>query len=451
MRIGFITLAGLRLCKTELLDMGLSFPAISRRAEEIAALPNLGMLTLAGQTPPEIETEYLEIEDAANFEAPSRFDAVAISTLTATAKEAYQLSAKFRAIGTPVIIGGLHPTLVPEDARPHADAIAIGEGESVWPEIVHDLRSGALKPEYDARLKGSFDLREAPMPAYHLLGRDRKPRFTVQTQRGCPLACEFCASSMRLSRFKTKPTGKIIAEIRRVRELFPNAFIEFADDNTFVNRRHSRELMKALAPEGVRWFAESDLSIAEDEELLRSMRDAGCAQVLIGFESPDFAALDGIEKNSNWKARRADHAKRAVEKIQRHGITVCGCFVMGLDGSGPESFRGVLKFVRDSGVFDVQITYLTPFPGTPLFQRLSEAGRILSEDATEMCTLFDINFEPERMTVAELEGNFEKLAVLLYRPEFVEERKQRFFSHLRNRVHEERAAARLKKKMVAAA
>ncbi|MCB1090439.1 MAG: B12-binding domain-containing radical SAM protein [Verrucomicrobiae bacterium] len=438
MRIGFVTLSGLRLVNAPLLEMGLSFPAISRRAAEIAALPNLGLLTLAGMTPRRIDVEYLEVPDANSFEAPSHFDAVAITALSATAKESYQLAAKFRAHGTQVIIGGLHATLAPVDVKPHADAVAIGEGEMVWPEILADLERGTLKSVYDARAKGFFDLRKAPMPSFHLLDSARKPRFTVQTQRGCPLSCEFCASSMRLSPFKTKPVSKVIAEISALRQRFPNAFIEFADDNTFVNRRHARELMKALRPLGVRWFAESDLSIAEDEELLKMMREAGCAQVLIGFESPDFAALDGVELNSNWKARRAEQACRAVEKIQRQGITVCGCFVMGLDGSGPECFNGVMRFVRDSGLYDVQITYLTPFPSTPLFHRLSEAGRLLAEDSTERCTLFDINFEPSHMTRDQLEGGFQRLAARLYKPEFVEQRKQRFFGHLKQRVLEDR-------------
>ena len=200
--------------------------------------------------------------------------------------------------------------------------------------------------------------------------------------------------------------------------------------------------MRALAKKNrVRWFTETDLGVAEDDELLRMMRDAGCAQVLIGFENPAFEALDGVELRSNWKANRAGRYLEAVEKIQRHGITVNGCFVLGIDGAGPESFRNIFRFVRESGLFDVQITYLTPFPGTPLFQRLSEAGRILAEDATETCTLFDINFQPEKMTVAELEDGFLKLAAMLYRPEFVDERRQRFKAHLRDRIRKERHAA----------
>ena len=123
------------------------------------------------------------------------------------------------------------------------------------------------------------------------------------------------------------------------------------------------------------------------------MRDAGCAQVLIGFESPSRVALNGVEQKTNWKARQLDSYRRAVETIQGHGITVNGCFVMGLDGTGAERFDAVYDFVTESGLFDVQITFMTPFPGTPLYDRLREEGRILDDGSWERCTLFDVNFQ----------------------------------------------------------
>jgi len=238
--------------------------------------------------------------------------------------------------------------------------------------------------------------------------------------------------------YSTAIGEKVIAEIRHLKELFAKPFFEFADDNTFVNRRHSKELMRALAREDIRWFTESDLGVAEDDELLGLMRDAGCAQVLIGFESPSYGALDGVERNSNWKANRVGRYIEAVEKIQRHGITVNGCLVFGLDGAGPEQFKDAFRFVRDSGLYDVQITYMTAFPGTPLWARLSEQGRILSEEASERCTLFDINFQPDSLSVDELEEGFLKLAGALYSPRFVAQRSRRFKTHLRKRVREER-------------
>jgi len=308
----------------------------------------------------------------------------------------------------------------------------IGEGESVWPELIADLERNRLKPIYDARLR-HFELSDSPMPRFELLERDRYPRFTVQTQRGCPWRCEFCAASIRISpTFKVKPVEKVIAEIRRLKDLWRDPFVEFADDNTFVNRAHARRLLRALARERIRWFTESDLSIAQDGELLRLMRDAGCAQVLIGLESPSQLALNGIEQKTNWKARQLDSYCRAVEAIQSHGITVNGCFVMGLDGAGPDSFDAVYDFVKQSGLFDVQITFMTPFPGTPLYERLRNQGRILREGSWERCTLFDVNFQPQQMSVAELEKGFRLLGRKLYADDFVRERGKRFVGQLRS-------------------
>ena len=435
MRIGFIAMSGLRICKPELLELGFTFPNVAERARQIEALPTLGLLTLAGMTPAHIDVEYLEVRDVYNGPLPARFDAVAISTLAGVSKEAYALAHRFRSAGTPVIIGGLHPTLRPQEAMMHADAIAIGEGELIWPQIVDDLERGALKRIYDARGMGPFDLSNAPMPRFDLLDPTRYPRFSVQTQRGCPWSCEFCASSIRLNpKFRVKPIEKVIAEIRQLKALYGNPFIEFADDNTFVNRDHARKLMKALEREHIRWFTESDLNVADDPELLAMMRDAGCAQVLIGFESPSYSELDGIELNANWKAKKLDRYLSCVEKVQRHGITVNGCFVLGLDGSGPETASDILRFVRESGLYDVQITVMTPFPGTPLWDRLRDQGRILDESATEKCTLFDVNFQPDGMSVSELESQLVRLAGLLYDERFVRERGRRFRRHLRDRI-----------------
>lgn len=438
MKIGLIALSGLRLCDSELLEMGLSFPSLSGRAREIEALPSLGLLTLGGLTPDHIDLEYLEVRDVDLDELPTHFDAVALSTLTATSKEAYRLAARFRNNGTTVILGGLHATLCPEEAAQHVDCLVIGEGEPVWPEMVKDLETGNLKSIYDARTRGPFDFAQAPMPRFDLLSPDRYPRFTVQTQRGCPLSCEFCAASMRLSpKFRTKPVDKVIAEIRELKSLFRRPFIEFADDNTFADKRHGRKLMRALAKEQVNWFTETDISIADDEDLIKMMRDAGCHQILIGLESPNFNTMNGVEQKSNWKARRTERYLRAVETIQKHGVTVNGCFILGMDGDGPESFDNVFNFVNASGLYDVQITYLTPFPGTPLYHRLSEEGRLLVEGASERCTLFDINFQPSHMSPSDLETGYRKLLSRLYNEDFVQTRNRNFRQHLRNKIREE--------------
>lgn len=439
MRVGLIAISGLRVCDAEILAKGLSFPSLSGRAKEIEALPSLGLLTLAGMTPDEIEVEYLEVRDVDQDNLPTHFDAAALSTLTATAKEAYRLASRFKEIGTTVILGGLHATLNPLEAQKHVDCLAIGEGEVIWPQMMADLLTNQLKPTYNAQAIGPFDFDKSPIPRFELLNPDRYPRFTVQSQRGCPLSCEFCAASMRLSpKFRVKPVERVIAEIRLLKELYQRPFIEFADDNTFADKRHGKALMKALAKEQVRWFTETDVSVADDEDLIKMMRDAGCQQILIGFESPTFSTMDGVEQKSNWKARRTEQYLRAVETIQKHGVTVNGCFIFGMDGDGPESFSNVLDFVEQSGLYDVQMTYLTPFPGTPLHQRLTEEGRILTEDASETCTLFDINFRPDSMSVEQLRSGYMNLLTKIYDEEFVAQRYRNFRQHLRQRIKERR-------------
>ena len=172
--------------------------------------------------------------------------------------------------------------------------------------------------------------------------------------------------------------------------------------------------MRAVAGENVRWFAETDVSVADDPELLSLMREAGCAQILIGLESPNATGLDGLELNRNWKHTRVGQYKEAIEQIQSHGIAVIGCFVLGLDGDTPEVFDEVNRFAEESGLFQVQITVLTPFPGTPLYARLHREGRLLQEAAWERSTLFDVNYVPKQMSVAQLEHGLVELSTRLY-------------------------------------
>ena len=435
MKLGMIAISGLRVCDTGLLEKGLSFPSLAGRAQEIEALPSLGLLTLAGMTPKGVDVEYLEVRDVDYDALPADFDAVVLSSLTATSKEAYRLAARFKEIGITTILGGLHATLCPEEAQKHVDCLAIGEGEVIWPEMVQDLLAGTLKAVYNAKEKGPYSFVNSPMPRFDLLNPERYPRFTVQTQRGCPFACEFCAASMRLSpKFRTKPVEQVIREIRFLKDLYQRPFIEFADDNTFANKAHGRKLVKALEKENVRWFTETDVSVADDPDLLKAMRDAGCQQVLIGFESPSFHTMNGVEKLANWKAKRTDKYLKAIETIQSHGITVNGCFILGMDGDGPESFENVYQFIQSSGVYDVQITYLTPFPGTPLYSRLTEEGRILVDGASELCTLFDINFQPDSMTLQQLQTGYERLLLKVYDEAFIEQRYSGFKAQLRQAI-----------------
>jgi radical SAM superfamily enzyme YgiQ (UPF0313 family) len=442
MKLGLIAMSGVRAYNRELTALGLTLPGFVERNRVIASLPSLGLLTLAGLTPREVDLRYLEVADLAQVDGvPEEFDAVAISSFSAQIGEAYQLADRYRALGTRVVLGGLHVSALPDEALRHADAVVVGEGEPVWPEVIRDLQASQLKPVYDARGRG-YTFAHSPMPRFELLEIEKYNRLTVQTQRGCPFRCEFCAASIRISpTYKIKPVERVVAEIQAIKSLWSRPFIEFADDNTFANKSHSKQLLRAIAKEDIRWFTETDLSVADDLELLDMLRDAGCAEILIGFEGTTFSGVNGVEQRSNWKAKRVDTYLEAIRRIQDRGVRVNGCFILGLDGAGPESFDAVWKFVEQSDLYDVQVTVQTAFPSTPLYARLKAEDRILRDEAWELCTLFDVNFRPSKMSVAELEAGFRSLIARIYSDECTKKRRSAFHRNYRNRLRSQTAAS----------
>jgi radical SAM superfamily enzyme YgiQ (UPF0313 family) len=442
MKIGLIAMSGVRAANPELTAIGLTLPGFVERSQVIASLPSLSLLTLAALTPPGIEVEYREIRDlAADGAMPGEYDLVAIASYSAQIGDAYRVADAYRARGTPVVMGGLHVSVLPGEAKAHGAVAVVGEGELTWPRVLADFRRGRLESEYRPAADEWFDLADAPMPRHELLEVERYNRLTVQTSRGCPHRCDFCASSILLTpKYRVKPVEKVMAEIHHIQEIWPRPFIEFADDNSFIRRAHAKELLRALARENVKWFTESDVSIAEDAELLDLMRESGCRQVLIGLESPVAEGLDGLEHRSNWKLARLPDYERAVRVIQSHGITVNGCFVLGLDGHDERIFDAVYDFVERTGLYEVQITVLTPFPGTPLHERLRREGRLIEERAWERCTLFDVNFIPRGMSPERLQWGLVDLSRRLYDRSFIDERHARFFRDLRrNRAADRKA------------
>lgn len=450
MKITFIAMSGIRACDTELLELGLTLPGFVERSKQIASLPSLGLLTLAGMTPNHHELQYVEVPDlsacvpnpvtaVAENDTP---DLVAISSYSAQIHEAYELALRFRNSGIPVVIGGPHVTACPHEAQKYATSVMLGEGEPIWLDVLEDAENQQLKLIYDGR-KHDFNLADAPMPAYELLDIEKYNRITVQTSRGCPHACEFCAgSNLICSHYKQKPADKVLAEIDRICAIWPHPFIEFADDNSFVNKAYWKSLLPELRKRKIKWFTETDLSVAEDPELLDLMRASGCAQVLIGFESSTRDPLDQIEQTTNWKRNRFDEYTSAIRTIQSHGITVNGCFIVGLDGQTSAVFDEIYAFVRDTGLYEVQITILTPFPGTALYERLKTEHRLIEPTNWKRCTLFDLNFRPQGMTEQELREGFHNLAIRLYSDDFTQWRRNSFKKRLKgkHRSHATRAA-----------
>ena len=432
MNVGLVAMSGIRCHDAELMAVGLTLPGFVERSRTIASLPSLGLLTLAGLTPPEHRVHYLEVPDLrAAGVLPDGLDLVAISSFSAQVDEAYELADRYRARGVPVVLGGTHVSVLPGEAAAHG-TVVIGHGELHWRQVLADAAAGHLRQVYGS-LDDDFDLAGAPLPAFELLDVRRYNRLTIQTSRGCPHRCDFCAGSLLFSRrYRQKPAARVLAELDKVRALWPRPFVELADDDSFVDRGYWRELLPELAKRDVRWFTETDIAVGEDDGLLELMRASGCAEVLIGLESPVADGLDGVELRANWKLKRLPGYRDALRNIQEHGIRVNGCFVLGLDGHGPDIFDRVREFVREADLFDVQITVMTPFPGTPLRARLAAEGRLTDGDDWRRCTLFDVNFEPKGMSAAQLREGLRRLGVDLYSAEWTKRRRDRFKARLRH-------------------
>ena len=413
--VTFVPLTGVRVARPELLELGLTLPGLRKRGAAIASLPSLGLLTLAGMTPERFTCSFHESDGRSSEELIEEVSLrrpmlVVISALTASAREAYRLGDDLKRRGLPTVFGGLHATSCAEEAAAHFDAVVIGDGEPVWHEVLRDAEQGSLKRFYRSGTR--YDLSQSPVPNWGLLEGRARPRFTLQTQRGCPLACEFCAASRLLGRFREKPVENIRRELETIRGYDPHPVVELADDNTFAGARDVDELFDALEGSGARWFTEADWRIGTRPEILRRMASSGCVQVLVGIESM-------VEEYRGMGTKRAEHGRimDALCAVQEAGVAVIGCFVVGADGETRESIDTLAQYLDGCDLTDVQLTVQTPFPGTALRDRLAREGRILQDRGWDHYTLFDVTYQPDRMSVRDLETSFQELARWTYRCE----------------------------------
>ncbi len=399
--VTFAPLTGFRVREPEMLELGMRLPGLRDRARAIGELPALGLLTLAGMTSAPWTCSYRGIEECndTNFELIRRDqpDLVAISALTASIGEAYVLCRRLREHGIPTVLGGLHATACPDEAEQYADAVVVGRGELVWPNVLNDVLSCSLQRRYVASFGESP---KWPQPQFELLGQ-RPPRFTLQTQTGCPLACGFCGASRLLGRFAEKPAELIRRELESIRQLTARPLIELADDNTFAGSRDFEALFDVFEESNAKWFTEADWRIGERPDVLSRLARAGCMQVLTGVESLIFRYPGMGEKQAEM-----DRIMKAVSAIQEAGVAVNGCFIVGADGETRQSLDAATEFILNSPFAEVQVTLQTPFPGTAFYRNLADEGRLLTERGWSAYSLFDVTYQPDRMSVSELEAGF---------------------------------------------
>jgi radical SAM superfamily enzyme YgiQ (UPF0313 family) len=407
LRLTLVSMSGLRVGHDALAAMGMSLPGLQKRAAALQALPPLGLLTIAALVP---ENWACELITDSGIDSPAQVaqailetspDLVAFSTLTAAADRAYEISRHIRDCRVPTVVGGLHATAIPEECQEHFDAVVSGDGEESFVALLNDFRRSRLKPVYFAARP--FDLAQSPLPRWELLGAQPLPRHTLQTQRGCPWACSFCAASRLLGPPRAKPLDRIRDELALITRRTPRPWLELADDNTFAMSRDPLPLLELLRAFGCRWFSESDWRIADHPGLLQQIALSGCRQLLIGMESSVFQ-YPGMGRKQAEFQRLID----AIETIQSAGIVVNGCFIVGADGETEESIERLGDFLAQAPFGELQITLQTPFPGTPLYKQLRSQQRLLSHQWSNH-TLFSVTYQPQNMTIDQLQTGFFRL------------------------------------------
>ena len=407
--VAFVTFTGLRVGELEMLAFGMSLPGLQERGKALGELPALGLLTLAGMLGQEWSCSYHPSASSNSLVADilaTSPDIVAVSALTASVEEAYKLCDSMRLALVPTVLGGLHATVLPLEAAQHADAVCIGDGEAAWLEILADVLSNSLKQQYQAMKP--FDLSQSPMPRFDLLPSHSVPRWTIQTQRGCPWACEFCGASRLLGPARFKPPERIDRELESLRRFDKTPWIELADDNTLAGRDDSMDLLGVIEKHSVRYFTESDWRIGETPELVKALARSGCMQVLVGIESLAFQYAGMGRKDA-----QLSRIMQAVDVIQDHGIVVNGCFIVGADGETNDSLDRLATFISDSRLSEVQLTVQTPFPGTSLYRRLQNQGRLLDRSWSHY-SLFDVVYTPNILSVRELELGLQRILTVIF-------------------------------------
>lgn len=362
---------------------------------KIKQIQPLAIATLAGLIPSDIQLEFYDdrIEEI-NYD--TKTDLVAIATDTTTAKRAYQMSSEFRRRGTKVAIGGFHPTLMPEEAYQHADCVIIGEAEMTITKIINDLKNNNLQKCYKSH---GYSILHGVRPRRDIFkGKKYLPFALVESGRGCRFSCDFCSIRTFFNKaYNRRPIEEIISEIKSLNK----KFILFVDDNIISDFPSAKKFFKALVPLKIHWVSQATITIAYDEEMLDLLSKSGCVGLLIGFESLNKENLK--QMNKLWNIKKIDYDS-ALKKIHSYGINVFASFIFGYDYDTKKDFEQALEFVTRNKVFIAGFNHLTPYPGTPLYERLKKEDRLLYDKwwLDSNYRFGDVVFKPKNMSAKEL-------------------------------------------------
>lgn len=355
-------------------------------------IPQISLGILASLTPSDVEVSYID-ENLEDIDYECGADLVGITVMTATAPRAYLISQNFKNKGAKVILGGIHPSILPYEALKYADSVVIGEAEYIWSKVIEDFKRKELAPIYYGERVKSEDIKSPKREVF----KDKGYFFTsiLQATRGCPYECEFCSVSLFFGRsFRTRKIKSLIKEIEELK----SPLIGFLDDNLMGNKKFAKKLFYELIPLKRRWLSQASLTIADDLELLRLAKRSGCSGLFIGIESIKESGL----KEVNKKYQMAKVLLEKIKRIEEEGILVEGSFIFGLDSDTKDIFDETLEFVFKSKMALANFSILTPYPGTRLQKRLIEENRII----TYNWRLYDCGhavFKPKNMSVERLQ------------------------------------------------
>lgn len=377
-------------------------PCIGRRSTDTSYIRSWQMQPLpaamiAGLTPSDVELRFYDDRmEVIPFDEPT--DLVAISVETYTARRAYQIASDYRRRGVPVVMGGFHASLCPDEVGRFADILVIGEAEEIWPTVIDDFRAGCHKAVYRSTKRPNLTRSEPDRSIF--TGKNYLNIHLVEAGRGCHFRCDFCAIQSFFNGTQIRrPVDNILSEINDIGR--KNDLYFFVDDNITSNIQQAKEFYRALIPLGIRWVSQASINAAHDEEFLDLIARSGCQGLLIGFESLDRDALKSMHKGFNMMGGGYE---KAMANLRRYGIRIYGTFIFGYDHDQPEAFDAAVDFALRHRMFIAAFNHLTPFPGTPLFDRLESQSRLTSK-AWWLDSEYRYNripFTPKNFTAQEL-------------------------------------------------
>jgi radical SAM superfamily enzyme YgiQ (UPF0313 family) len=370
--------------------------------QPLSVFPVLGVITVASLFPENWKVNIVD-EAIEEIDLDQKADLVGISTLTLNAPRAYDLADHFRNKGIPVLMGGMHPSSLPEESLQHADAVVVGEAEGVFDRVLSDLEDGTMKGIYKS--EELPDITKVPHPRFDLLHpRHRRFIHSIQATRGCPHDCDFCSVTPFFGhRYRLRPVEDVVRDLRTSLEQASSKTVFFVDDNIGGNPHYAKELFRALVPLKIKWGSFASVAFTKDRELLDLAVKSGCIELFIGFESISQENLDTSHKS--WV--RADRMREDIKILHDFGIIVEGAFIFGHENDRKDIFRRTVDFVQETGIQVPVFGILTPYPATRLRTKLTNEGRLLPESSD--WRLYDgshVLFRPVHMSPEELEEGF---------------------------------------------